>query len=78
MNTRQIHELLHTLGIGRHYLGHNITVHAIQIILGDKDSLLHVKNEILYQSLNSTSVIGVLSSAISALSFIGRGSSIAP
>ena len=32
MNTRQIRELLYTLGIGRHYLGHNITVHAIQLI----------------------------------------------
>lgn len=46
MNTRHIHELLYTLGIGRHYLGHNITVHAIQIILCDKDSLLCVKNGI--------------------------------
>ena len=47
MNTRQIHELLYTLGIGRHYLGHNITVHAIQLILCDKDSLLHVKDGVL-------------------------------
>lgn len=47
MNTRQIHELLYTLGIGRHYLGHNITVHAIQLILCDKDSLLHVKDDII-------------------------------
>ena len=47
MNTRQIHELLYTLGIGRHYLGHNITVDAIQLILCDKDSLLHVKDGVL-------------------------------
>lgn len=47
MNTRQIHELLYTLGIGRHYLGHNITVDAIQLILCDKDSLLHVKAGVL-------------------------------
>ena len=46
MNTSQIHELLHSLGIGRHYLGHNITVHAIELILCDKDSLLCVKNRI--------------------------------
>lgn len=44
MNTRQIRELLYNLGIGRHYLGHNITVDAIQLILRDKDSLLHVKD----------------------------------
>lgn len=46
MNTRQIHELLYTLGIGRHYLGHNITVQALQLILSDKDSLLCVKDGI--------------------------------
>ena len=47
MNTRQIRELLYNLGIGRHYLGHNITVDAIQLILRDKDSLLHVKDGVL-------------------------------
>ena len=45
-NTRHIRELLYTLGIGRHYLGHNIIVHAIQLILRDKDSLLCVRNGI--------------------------------
>lgn len=46
MNTRDIHELLLTLGIGRQYLGHNITAQAIHIILENEDSLLCVKKGI--------------------------------
>ena len=46
MSLRQIHELLYKLGIGRNYLGHNIIVLAIQIILRDKDCLLCVKDGI--------------------------------
>ena len=46
MNTRQLHELLYTLGIGSHYLGHNITAQAIQLICCNKDSLLRVKDGI--------------------------------
>ena len=46
MSIRQIHELLYKLGIGRNYLGHNIIVLAIQIILRDKDCLLCVKDGI--------------------------------
>lgn len=46
ITTRQIHELLYSLGIGRHYLGHDITAQALQLILTDKDRLLSVKEKI--------------------------------
>ena len=77
MNTRQIHELLYTLGIGRHYLGHNITVHAIQIILCDKDSLLHVKDDIIIPIAVQHQCDWRAVERVSVLSFIGRGRSIA-
>ena len=47
MNIWRIHELLCMLGIGRNYLGHNIIMEAIRLILCDKNRLLHVKDEIL-------------------------------
>lgn len=46
MNSRDIHELLLALGIGRQYLGHNITAQAISIVLKDENSLLCVKKGI--------------------------------
>ena len=42
-----------------------------------KTAFCTLRMEFLFQSLHSTNVTGVLSSAISALSFIGRGRSIA-
>lgn len=46
MNNREIHELLLTLGIGRQYLGHNITAQAIHLVMQDEDSLLCIKKGI--------------------------------
>lgn len=46
MDTREIHDLLHTLGIGRQYLGHGIAVQAIQLILSDENRLLCAKSGI--------------------------------
>lgn len=46
MRTRTINELLLTLGIGRQYLGHNITVQAICLVVQDENCLLCVKNGI--------------------------------
>ncbi|MGN0794237.1 MAG: sporulation initiation factor Spo0A C-terminal domain-containing protein [Aristaeellaceae bacterium] len=46
MPTRKIHELLLTLGIGRQYLGHGITVEAISMVIEDENCLLCVKQGI--------------------------------
>ncbi|MBQ7850566.1 MAG: sporulation initiation factor Spo0A C-terminal domain-containing protein [Clostridia bacterium] len=46
MDTKSIHELLLTLGIGRQYLGHNITAQAVALVMRDENSLLCVKKGI--------------------------------
>ena len=46
MATTRIHELLLSLGIGRQYLGHNITAHAIGLVIQDENCLLCVKQGI--------------------------------
>lgn len=39
-------EILYTLGIGRQYLGHNITQQAVEMVLADENCLLCVKQGI--------------------------------
>ena len=46
MNNRRINELLYTLGIGRQYLGHNITAQAVGMVILDENCLLCVKQGI--------------------------------
>ena len=46
METRMIAQDLRMLGIGRQYLGYNITVKAVRMALGDENCLLHIKQEI--------------------------------
>lgn len=46
MNDIRIHELLRSLGIGRQYLGHGITVQAINMVMQDENCLLCVKQGI--------------------------------
>lgn len=46
MKTYAINELLLTLGIGRQYLGHSITVQAIRMVIHDENCLLCVKHGI--------------------------------
>ena len=46
MTLNKIHELLLSLGIGRQYLGHGLTVHAIQLVMQDENRLVCVKQGI--------------------------------
>lgn len=46
MTTQRISELLYTLGVGRQYLGHNITLQAVEMVLHDENRLLCVKQGI--------------------------------
>jgi hypothetical protein len=41
-----ISEILRALGIGRQYLGYNITVKAVRLVLQDENCLFCVKNSI--------------------------------
>lgn len=50
MQKKKIHELLLSLGIGRQYSGHSITVQAVQMVIEDEDRLLRLKQSI-YQPL---------------------------
>lgn len=43
METRMITQDLRALGIGRQYLGYNITITAVRMVLGDENRLLCVK-----------------------------------
>lgn len=43
---RNIALILRSLGIGRQYLGYNITVKAVQLVLQDENCLFCVKNNI--------------------------------
>lgn len=46
MIPKQTSELLYTLGIGRQYLGHSITMEAVEMVLRDENRLLCVKQGI--------------------------------
>lgn len=46
MNTQKISELLYSLGVGRQYLGHGITLQAVELVLRDENRLLCVKQGI--------------------------------
>jgi len=46
LETRRIHELLLSLGIGRQYLGHRIAVQAILLVIEDETRLLCVKQDV--------------------------------
>ena len=46
MNPQKTSELLYTLSIGRQYLGHSITVQAVEMVLRDENRLLCVKQGI--------------------------------
>lgn len=50
MQKKRIHELLLSLGIGRQYSGHSITVQAVQLVIENEDRLLRLKQNI-YQPL---------------------------
>ena len=41
-----ITQTLRTLGIGRQYLGYNITIKAVRMATGDDNRLLHIKQGI--------------------------------
>lgn len=43
MDTQTIISDLRTLGIGRQYLGYNITIAAVQLVLDDENRLLCIK-----------------------------------
>lgn len=43
---RGISDLLLSLGVGRQYLGHNITVQAVSMVMADENCLLCVKQGI--------------------------------
>ncbi len=46
METRAIKQDLRTLGIGRQYLGHNLTITAVRMAVHDEDRLLCIKQGI--------------------------------
>lgn len=46
MHPQSTSELLYTLSIGRQYLGHSITVQAVELVLRDENRLLCVKQGI--------------------------------
>lgn len=46
MASQKTSELLYTLGIGRQYLGHSITLEAVEMVLRDENRLLCVKQGI--------------------------------
>lgn len=46
MTPQKTSELLYTLGIGRQYLGHSITLQAVEMVLRDENRLLCVKQGI--------------------------------
>lgn len=46
MSLQKTSELLYSLGIGRQYLGHSITLQAVEMVLRDENSLLCVKQGI--------------------------------
>ncbi len=47
MKAHMTSELLFALGIGRQYLGHSITLQAVEMVLRDENRLLCVKQGIL-------------------------------
>lgn len=46
MQAHKTSELLYSLGIGRQYLGHTITLQAVEMVLRDENCLLCVKQGI--------------------------------
>ena len=46
METRTITQDLRTLGIGRQYLGYNITIKAVRMVIHDENCLLCIKQGI--------------------------------
>lgn len=77
MNTRQIHEFSIPSELVGIMLDTTSPLMPFNSSSVTKTAFCTLRMEFSFQSLHSTNVTGVLSSAISALSFIGRGRSIA-